>query len=223
MGAATSEGLANTPDAESAKRKFRFEYMRVKSDPSAKNLEVISAVLAVTQRPQLTPVELSQETVNILQKQYRLRWAMIGLRTRMDGKYRYEVQTGMREDAWTRQKAKTYALADFMETSERYKFGEISKLTRFYPEEENPLFNDDQLLTNRPVLLKSRRSSDDETLEADFIDTLIMGPGNDLLGWIEYSGTTVNRLPDATVIRGIEVVAGVLALAMTGTGMKARL
>jgi hypothetical protein len=223
MGAARSEGLAATSDAESVKRRLRFEYMRVKSDPAARNLEVISAVLAVMQRPQLTPVELSQETVNILQKQFRLRWVMIGLRTRVDGKYRYEVHTGMREDAWTRQKAKVYALADFMETSERYKYGEISKLTRVYPEEENPLFNDDQLLTNRPVLLKSRRSSDDETLEADFIDTLITGPGDDLLGWIEYSGTIANRFPDATVIRGIEVVAGVLALAMTGTGAKARL
>lgn len=223
MGAARSEGLANTPDAESVKRRLRFDYMRVKSDPAAKNLDVLTAVLVVTQRPQLTPIELSQETVNILQKQYRLRWAMIGLRNRVDGKYRYEVNCGMREDAWSRQKAKTYSLADFMETSERYKFGEISKLTRVYPEEENPLFNDDQLLTNRPVLLKSKRSSDDETLEADFIDTLIMGPGNDLLGWIEYSGTIANRFPDATVIRGIEVIAGVLALAMAGTGMKTRL
>lgn len=223
MGAARSEGLANTPDAESVKRRLRFDYMRVKSDPAAKNLDVLTAVLVVTQRPQLTPIELSQETVNILQKQYRLRWAMIGLRNRVDGKYRYEVNCGMREDAWSRQKAKTYSLADFMETSQRYKFGEISKLTRVYPEEENPLFNDDQLLTNRPVLLKSKRSSDDETLEADFIDTLIMGPGNDLLGWIEYSGTIANRFPDATVIRGIEVIAGVLALAMAGTGPKARL
>ena len=212
--------MAATPDTDAVKRRLRFEYMRVKNDPSAKNLDVLSSILAATHRPQLTAVELCQETVNTIQRQYRLRWAMIGLRNRLDGKYRYEVNCGMRDDAWARQKAKSYALADFMETSQRYKFGEISKLTRFYPEEENPLFNDDQLLTNRPVLLKSKRTTDDETLEADFIDTLILGPGDDLLGWIEYSGTIANRLPDASIIRGIEVIAGVLALAMTGTKVR---
>jgi hypothetical protein len=61
----------------------------------------------------------------------------------------------------------------------------------------------------------AKRRTEDETLEADFIDTLILGPSDALLGWIEYGGTLTSKFPDPSVIRYIEVISSVLAAAIT--------
>jgi hypothetical protein len=60
-----------------------------------------------------------------------------------------------------------------------------------------------------------KRSSVESSLEADFFNTLIKGSRDELLGWVEYPGTVGGKLPDATVIRNIEVVASILAAAIT--------
>jgi hypothetical protein len=158
-------------------------------------------------------MNLIQEATLVIQKQFRFRWCMIGLRE-PDGWYRYLVNTGMREDSWARQKAKQYMLSDFDPNAVNYKAGEISKLSRVYLEEDNKLGKDDEGVVNRPALLHLTRKAEDDVLEADFLDTLIMGPGDELLGWIEYSGTVAGKMPDAMTIRHIEVISNILASAI---------
>lgn len=201
-------------DIETVKRKLKFDYLKIRNDPSSKNLETLSTLLSDFQRPQIAIHDIIQEAANLIQKQFRFRWTMIGLKSQSDDLYRYEVQVGMRAESWARQKAKVYKISDF-DMKGTYKAGEISKLTRFYPEEENPLFKEDEGTTNRPILLRTKRKTEDEALEADFIDTLIIGPGDELMGWIEYGGTVAGKLPDIMTIRYIEVIAGILGAAMT--------
>ncbi|MGQ9587255.1 MAG: hypothetical protein ACUVT7_02580 [Thermoplasmata archaeon] len=202
-------------DIEAVKRRLRFDYMKVKTEPPSRTLDLFTHLLSYCSRPQIAVHELIQDTANRIQKHFRLRWVMIGLRSQIDGLYRYEVEVGMRPEAWARQRAKSYKLEDFDPNSEKYKAGEISKLTRVYLEEENPLFKEDEQVVNRPVLLRAKRRSEEETLEADFIDTLILGPGEDLLGWIEYSGTITGEFPDPMTIRNIEVMAAILGAAIS--------
>lgn len=206
--------MALPVSVDSVKRKLKFDYLKVKNTPESKNLEVFSILLDHFLRPQLSVSELMHDTVVAMQKQFRLRWVMIGLRDKTDGKYRYMFMSGMRDEAWQKQKTKSYKLDDFAPDSIGYRAGEISSLTRAYLEEENPLFNDDVNVVNRPALLRARRKSEDETLEADFIDTLIIGPSSELYGWIEYSGTVTGKFPDSMTIRHIEIVASVLAAAI---------
>ena len=198
---------------EEAKRKLRFDYMKARNDPTFKSLDVFTTLLAHFEKPQISIHDMIQEATLIIQKQYRLRWVMIGLRSKADGKYRYEVHTGMRDDAWKRQSSKVYKYEDFNMT-DNYVAGEISKLTRVYLEEENPLPKEDEVVANRPVLLGSKRKLPEDTLEADFVDTLIMGPNDDLLGWIEYSGTFSGKFPDPLTIRHVEVAASIIAAAI---------
>lgn len=205
--------MVDDADIESVKRKMRFDYLKIRNEPDSKALEGFSMLLAHFNRPQLSVRDMIQDTANYLQKQFKLRWAMVGLRSPSDGLYRYEVQTGMRAESWARQKTKVYKEADF-EPRGNYKAGEISRQTRVYLEEENPLFKEDEQVVNRPVLLRAKRKLVDETLEADFIDTLILGAHDDLLGWIEYSGTIAGKLPDPMVIRHAEVAASILAAAI---------
>lgn len=200
-------------DAETVKRKLRFDYLKTKNEPSARILDGYMLLLSHFQRPQLVIREMLQETTNYLQRQFRFKYALIGLRSPSDGMYRYEVNTGMREDGWQRQRKKAYRLEDF-NIFGNYKAGEISRLSRIYLEEENPLNKDDEITVNRPALLRSKRDHIDDCLEADFVDTLILGPHEHMLGWIEYTGTVTGKLPDAMMIRNIEVISGILAAAI---------
>jgi hypothetical protein len=208
------KSMQESVGVEAVKRKLKFDYLKIRNDPSSRNLEILSTLLSNFQRPQLAIHDLIQEAATLIQKQFRFRWTMIGLKSQSDGIYRYEVQVGMRVESWARQKTNLYKLEDF-DMKGRHKAGEISKLTRFYPEEENPIFDEDRETVNRPILLRAKRKTEDEALEADFIDTLILGPGDELMGWIEYSGTVAGKLPDMMAVRYIEVIAGILGAAMT--------
>jgi hypothetical protein len=207
--------MATQVDTDSVRRKLKFDYLKAKNDASSRTLDVFSQLLGYFQKPQIVVHDMIQDAANLIQRQFRLRWAMVGLKSQSDGLYRYEVHCGMRPDSWARQKARAYKLSDFALHTNSYNAGEISRLTRVYLEEENPLGKDDTGVLNRPILLGTRRKSDDETLEADFIDTLIVGPGDDLLGWIEYSGTVTMKFPDPMTIRNIEVISGILSAAIT--------
>jgi hypothetical protein len=205
--------MAGAADIESVKRRLKFDYLKIRNDHASKTLEIYSQLMAHFQRPQMSVMAMIREATGLIQRHFRLRWCMIGLRE-PDGFYRYLVMTGMRDDAWATQKTKQYKLVDFNLSAENYKAGEISKLTRVYLEEENPLGKSDEGVVNRPALLRLKRKSDEDVLEADFIDTLILGPGDDLLGWIEYSGTVTGKFPDAMTIRHIEIISHILGAAL---------
>jgi len=207
--------MVTTVDKESVKRKLKFDYLKVKNQPESKAIDGMTELLSCMFTPQMPLHEVIQRAANIIHRQYRLRWVMIGLRDPLDGMYRYKVHCGMRPEAWENQRAKVYTAADFdLVVPGKYAAGEISRLTRVYLAEDNPLGTEAVGTVNRPVLLGSRRKSDSDALEADFIDTLIIGPGNDFMGWIEYSGTVTGNYPDPMTIRHIELYSAILAVAL---------
>lgn len=205
--------MSETVDPEDVKRKLRFDYMKARNEANFKSLDMLTSLLAHFEKPRISLREMAQEATQVIHKQYRLRWVSIGLKSETDGKYRYEVQTGMRDEAWKGQSSAVYDYEDFDMTS-KHIGAEISNLTRVYLEEDNPLAKEDEVLANRPGLLKLRRRVVEDVLEADFIDTLIIGLDRDLLGWIEYPGTITGRFPDSLAIRHIEVVASIIAAAI---------
>ena len=205
--------LYPTVDPDTVKRKLRFDYLKAKNDPASRPLDGFTTLLQHFLKPHLVIHDLAQESATYIQKQFRLRWTLIGFRC-SDGMYRYDVMSGMRDEAWVRHKSKTWTRADFMPTSERYDYGDISKLSRVYLEEQNPLLKEDEQAVNRPALLRSKRDSDETCLEADFIDTLILGSKDEMLGWIEYSGTIAGEFPDPWTVRNIEVISAVIGAAI---------
>ncbi len=207
--------MMGTLDSETTKRRLRFDYVRVKGEPGSRAVDGITSLVAHLHKPQFNIVDVIQDASNIIQRQFKLKWVMIGIKGKNDGLFRYMVMTCMRPDVWERQRKRTYVAEDFETTCSNYKFGEISDLTRVYLQEDNPLYSEDEKkLVQRPALLMTKRMSSSETLEADFIDTLIYGPGRNLLGWIEYSGTVANEFPQPVVIRQIEGYAAVLGAAV---------
>jgi hypothetical protein len=205
--------LYPTVDPETVKRKLRFDYLKARNDPTSRSLDGFTSLLQHFQKPHLALHEMAQDAVTYIQKQFRLRWVIMGFRG-SDGMYRYDVMSGMRDEAWARQRTKVYTLADFTPAVARYNYGVISKLSRVYLEEQNPLYKEDEQTVNRPALLKSKRDSDETCLEADFIDTLILGYKDDLLGWIDFSGTLGAEFPDPSTIRTVEVISTIIGAAI---------
>ncbi len=200
-------------DPDTVKRKMRFDYLKIKTDFSSRTLDAISALLGHFSQPHVSVHELIQDAATTIQKQFRFRWVMVGLKDN-DGMFRYKVMSGMRPEAWERHKTKAYRQEDFTPASNNYEYGEISKLSRVYLEEENTLAKVDEASVNRPALLRSKRSSDADCLEADFVDTLILGSRDDMLGWIEYSGTVAGEFPDPNAIKYVELISAILAAAV---------
>ena len=64
-------------------------------------------------------------------------------------------------------------------------------------------------------MLQMARRALDDSIEGDYLDINILGSDDELLGWIEISGTVTGKLPDIATIRTIEGMASVLALAIT--------
>lgn len=204
-------------DPETVKRGLRINYLGARSDQASKLIDGFASLLARFQKKPVNVNELIQEAANYIHRQFRLRWVMIGLRNLADGVCTYEVQSGMRPEVWEWQKKRTYKKEDFALSKQGwYNAGEISRLTRVYLEEENPLGEGDvEKIVNRPFMMKAARKTQEDTLEADFIDTLILTNDNDLLGWIEYSGTIAGKFPDPMVFRWIEFMASILAAAIS--------
>jgi hypothetical protein len=193
---------------------LKMAYLKSRRDPNSRILEGFVTLLEHFQKNHMALAALLQEAANLIRSQFTLRYVMIGLKGQ-DGTYKYEFMSGMRDDSWAAHKKKVYTLESFATSVPGwYSVGVISKLSRVYLEEKNPLGPGYETSVNRPALLSQQRSSIDSSLEADFFNTLIKGPRDELLGWIEYPGTVGGKLPDATVIRNVEVVASILGAAI---------
>jgi len=203
-------------DPETVKRRLRFDYVRLKNEPGSRGVDGTTALMAYFHRPQMNINELIQAASEVIQRQFRLKWVMIGIKGKNDGLFRYVVMSGMHPTIWEWQKKRSYRAEDFEPTCGNYSYGEVSDITRVYLQEENMLESEeDKKLVQRPALLGTKRMSSSETLEADFIDTLMYGPGRELLGWIEYSGTVANEFPQPSVIRQIEGYAAIAGAAVS--------
>ena len=199
------------------KRGLRINYLGARSDQASKLIDGFASLLAGFQKKPVVVDDIIQDAVNYIHRQFRLRFVMIGLRNPTDGVCTYRVEAGMRPDVWEWQKKRTYKKEDFaLAKAGWYNAGEISRFTRVYLEEDNVLGEEDVAqIVNRPFMMKATRKTQEDTLEADFIDTLIITPDNELLGWIEYSGTIASKFPDPMVIRWIEFIAAILAAAIS--------
>ncbi len=194
---------------------LKMAYLKTRRDHNSRVLEEFVTLLEHFQKNHVVLSEILQEAADLIRRLFTLRYVMIGLKGR-DGKYKYEFMSGMREDSWAAHRKKVYTLESFAQSVPGwYSAGVISKLSRVYLEEKNPLGPGYETSVNRPVLLSQQRSSVDSSLEADFFNALIKGQRDELLGWIEYSGTVSGKLPDVTVIRNVEVIASILGVAIT--------
>ena len=198
---------------EEIARGMRMEYAQWSRDSTQKIMDEIQELLAIARSDKLDVANLLDKAAKIAHQQFRFRWVAIGTRSR-DGLYRYDVFVGLREDAVKARQQETFKREDFDGTG-RYPGRMISQQTMLFLEEDKPYTDGAEATFNRPGLMNSSRRSPDDCLEADYIDVHIFGGKDELLGWIEASGTLTGKLPDVNTIRWLEIVASILGVALS--------
>ncbi len=200
------------PDSRAVSTKMRLDYLHGIGDPVLRKIDGIQSLLSQFRKPVLDIEALLQDAANQISKNLAIDNVAIGLRDPKDGLYHYRAMVGFREDAVEAHKKIVYRKEQFFDNPE-YQGTDLSKQSRLYLAEDNDLTREKGAF-NRPGLLSSRRSTVSQSLEGDYIDVKILGPYDDLLGWIEISGTRTMQLPDTATVRWVEMIASIVALAV---------
>jgi hypothetical protein len=192
---------------------MKLDYMHGVRDVNQKRLDALQSLLAHFRAPQLNIEALLQDAATLIARQAMIDSVSIGLRDPKDGLYRYRAMVGFRDDAVEALKRIAYRKEQFFNDPE-YVGTDISKQSRLYLAEDNVILASEQKAFNRPVLLTMKRRTATDSLEGDYLDVKIWGAFDDLLGWIEISGTRTMQLPDIESIRWIETVASIVGAAV---------
>jgi len=193
---------------------MRLDYSYAKSDRNLRVMDAVQGLFSHLQTHQVDTRSLVQDAASLVSKHFSIREVAIGLKSPTDGRYRYEVLIGYRKESEEAHQRLSYSF-DEMYDEAKYKGTVISKYTRLFLAEDEPYVPGEEMTYSRPIMLKLRRKSLEDSIEGDYLDTNIYGTNDELLGWIEISGTTVWRLPDIATIKWIEVVACIIGAALS--------
>ncbi len=199
-------------DSRAVALRMKMDYLHGIGDSTQRRMDGIQGILAHFRKPQLDIDTLLLEAANMISKTMGIDNVSIGLRDPKDGLYRYRAMVGFRTDATEGHKLISYSKEQF--SGGDYHGTDISKMSRVYLAEDNVLTESDQKAFNRPGLLGVKRTTTTESLEGDYIDIKILGQFDDLLGWIEISGTRSMQLPDTSTIKCVELIASIIGTAI---------
>jgi len=204
-------------DYKDIPKKLKFDYERAVRDLNGRTLAAVQALMQQIESPQPDARNLMLDASNLISRQFGISNVSVGLKG-SDGLFRYDIMVGLREDAIAERKKIAYKKEEFYDAGP-YKGYWISRYTKLYLAEDHPYADSDQGAYNRPILLKdSKRRLPNEALEGDYINVHIFDANNELVGWIETSGTRTGQLPDATSIRWMELMGCIIGIALRKKG-----
>jgi len=200
-------------DYKDIPRKMKLDYDRAVREQSGRTLAAVQALMQQIESPQPDVRKLMLDASNLISRQFGISNVAAGLKG-PDGLFRYDILVGFREDAVSERKKIAYKKEDFYDAGP-YKGYWISRYTKLYLSEDHPYTDFEATAYNRPILLKdSKRRSLNESIEGDYIDVYIFDANNELIGWIETSGTRTGQMPDATSIRWMELMGCIIGIAL---------
>jgi len=210
--AAPPKSTAVSPD--DVARKLKMDYSRAAKDEADRYLECIQQISGEIVKPKQDSRQLVDFAAKLIFKQVHIKEVAIGLRSASDGKFRYVAMQGMRANIWAQHSGLSYTHDSFFSNS-LYKGTLISKLTKLLLAEDKPYDEVDKKTYSEHLMRSSKRRTPDDSIEGDYLDTLIYGIDGGLIGWIEISGTWEDKLPSARAIRAIETIANLMGIALS--------
>jgi len=162
---------------------------------------------------------LLQEAARTIHRVFPFQEIAIGIRNPDDGLYRYDTFIGYTREAEEEFKKQAYDLKTFFDPGE-FPSVRICKLIDLSIAENEPQMEREQACWNRPALLKVPRKSPDEFTEGDYLDVLVYGEDNELIAWIELSAPRDGKMPSSSTLKGLELFAAVLSLALQSLAPK---
>jgi hypothetical protein len=205
-----------TVDYTEIARKMKFDYAYGKRETCTKHVDVLQKLVERSLGGRADERELVQAAADLIYKEFRLKDMTLGLWDQHDRIYRYEAMAGMQPGMWTAMKRIQYTSEQFHDPV-KYNGTLLGEQTRLFLAEDEPYVEGEEDTFDRIEYLKSKRRAPDQSVEGDYLDTYIFGPGKEIVGWIEYGGTWGGKLPDIATIRWVELVAAFLGVAIAGS------
>ncbi len=187
-------------------RKLKTDYSQSWMDHTTRALSNICGLCWRYERSNRTLQDFLTEVTDLISKEFGIASVTIAIRDPIDKMYRYRVVNGIDPEAVEEFKRIAYSIEQVNDTS-TYPGHEISSHTKAFLGEEHPYAQGEEFSYRRPGLIGMRRRALNDSLEADYLDFFFYGTGDEILGWIEISGTRQGKLPDAATIRWIELIA----------------
>ena len=158
--------------------------------------------------------EILREAARFIYHAFGFKEVTVPLRSPVDGKFRYEVFLGMTKDVEQSYRALAYD-RDVVFDDDTYPGTKLSKFTELMLAELEPYDEGEEKTYNRPMMLSEQRKSIETMLEGDYYAVYLMGPGDDIFGWLELSSTKDGKFPPMTIIRQLELFASILSVMLS--------
>jgi hypothetical protein len=193
--------------------KLRIDYSRGVKDHTTKSLESACNLCWQLEKTRLNIDGFIHEAADLISRLFSIESVAIGVWDRKARLYKYRDIVGLEQDVVDGFKQLSYTKDELL-NPEKYPCHEISSHTKLFLSEEHPYAEGEEFTYRRPALIGMTRRSITDSLEADYLDIFFYGHDNEILGFIEISGTRLRKLPDAGTIRWIELIAGIVGMAV---------
>jgi hypothetical protein len=203
-----------TASPEAVANRIRIEYQHASMKSEIKVLESLQKIISDCQSPHLSLNAFLNAVAQYIYRQLNIHSLSIGVRNSDDGKYHYVAFAGLRKQAEDTLRNCVYSKEDFLDPK-KYPAFSISRYTKLFLTENNPYAPGEEESYNRPLMLTQSRNSFDDSIEGDYLDIMIFNDRHEIIGWIEISGTKQGKLPDATTIYWLELVASLIGMILT--------
>ena len=181
-------------EKDNEQERFVLEkYASERQEPFEKFLRKISKFLNDSKAPGRDRKSILMSALMTIQSFTKFRECTIGLRD-LDGMYRFKAMTGFADEAMRAREELTFSAEDMKDIA-FYRPVIICRFALFHLLERKPYKPGMERTYNRPELLSASRKNPDDMIEGDYIEILIRGRSQEILGWIELSGTSDGKLP----------------------------
>jgi hypothetical protein len=194
-----------------AAKLIRDRYSPIPRDENEKVMDSIQKLMLISRDPTMPLKAFLDETGKLIHRLFDFREIAIGMKSKNDDLFRYEVLIGFSSDAQRARKKLTYTHDDMLD-SKKYPNGLIiTKKTEFMLVEVQPYKSGEEDTFNRPNQLTKERASIEDIIDGDHIDIYFFGRKDEVVGWIELSGTRSGKMPSRSTIRWLELISSILA------------
>lgn len=209
----SSNELPKEVNPKDVASKIQFDYSHSLRDPATRALEAVLELCAELEKPDLNVDGFLKQAADLIMKHFGIASVAIGLRDPVDRLYKYRVITGLDDDVVQAFKKLSYTRQQLFD-DKTYPSYDISHRTKLFLSEDHPYAEGEEGTYKRPQLIGLKRRSLTDSLEADYLDSLIFGSDREVVGFIEVSGTRIRKLPDTVTIKWIEIISCVLGAAL---------
>lgn len=169
------------------------KYASDRQEPFERFLRRILKFLNESKSPDKNSKDVLMEALRTIQSFTKFKECTIGLKD-PDGLYRFKAMVGFREEAMKAREEIAYS-SDDMNDFVSYRPVSICRFALFHISERKPYKPGMENTYNNPQLLGIPRKRPDDMIEGDYLEIIIRGKNQEIIGWIELSGTSDGKLP----------------------------